>query len=269
MGNFNLDTDEQKEWYSISTDRSSEHLGDCLELMPLITDESIDMILADLPYGTTECKWDSIIPLQDLWKEYKRILKPKGCIILTGTQPFTTKLISSNYDMFKYELIWDKVLPTGFANAKHQPMKQHENILVFGNGKITYNPQKIKRDKPRTYNRTHKKYEGSENLKGGHDGEDRTLEYYEPRSIQVFSNANHKAKQHPTEKPLDLFTWLIKTYSNENEIILDNTAGVFTTAIACLETNRKYIVMEQEKEYYNKGLKRILEWEREQKTKLF
>ena len=149
--------------------RSTFYQGDCLVEMSKIADKSIDAIICDLPYGTTECKWDSIIPLQDLWQEYKRILKPKGCIILTGTQPFTTKLISSNYDMFKYELIWDKVLPTGFANAKHQPMKQHENILVFGNGKITYNPQKVKREKPRKYNRTHTMYEGSENLKGGHN----------------------------------------------------------------------------------------------------
>jgi site-specific DNA-methyltransferase (adenine-specific) len=268
VGNFNLDTDEQKEWYSIGTNRSSEHLGDCLELMQLIADESIDMILCDLPYGTTACKWDTIIPFDKLWKQYERIIKPNGAIILTATQPFTTALISSNYNLFKYELIWNKVLPTGFAIAKHQPMKQHENILVFGNGKITYNPQKTKRDKPRVYNRTHKSYSGSENLQK-HDGENRTLEFYEPRSIIDFSNANHKNKQHPTEKPIDLFKWLINTYSNENEIILDNTAGVFTTAIACLETNRKYIVMEKEKEYYNKGLKRILEWEREQKTKLF
>lgn len=234
-------------------------LGDCLELMKTIEDNSVDLILADLPYGTTECKWDSIIPLNELWKQYKRLLKKKGCIVLTGTQPFTTKLISSNYDMFKYELIWDKVLPTGFANAKYQPMKQHENILVFANGKTTYNPQKIKRDKPRKYNRTHKKYEGSENLKGGHDGKDRVLEYYEPRSIQKFSNANQKKKVHQTQKPLALFEMLVKTYSNEGETVLDNTIGSGTTAIACINTNRNCIGIEKDIDIYNLAKKRVEE----------
>lgn len=234
-------------------------LGDCLEVMKTIEDNLIDLILADLPYGTTECKWDSIIPLNELWEQYKRILKKTGCIVLTGTQPFTTKLISSNYEMFKYELIWDKVLPTGFANAKYQPMKQHENILVFANGKTTYNPQKIKRDKPRKYNRTHKKYEGSENLKGGHDGKDRVLEYYEPRSIQKFSNANQKKKVHQTQKPLPLFEMLVKTYSNEREIVLDNTIGSGTTAIACINTNRNCIGIEKDVDIYNIAKKRVEE----------
>ena len=242
---------------------------DCFNILSNIESESVDLILCDLPYGTTKNKWDSTLPLDKLWAEYERIISYNGAIVLFAQTPFDKVLGASKIDLLKYEYVWNKKRPTGFFNANYAPMKQHENILVFGNGKITYNPQKIKRDKPRTYNRTHKKYEGSENLKGGHDGEDRTLEYYEPRSIQIFSNANHKAKQHPTEKPLELFNWLIKTYSNENEIILDNTAGVFTTAIACLQTNRKYIVMEKEKEYYNKGIKRILEWKREQKTKLF
>ncbi len=232
-------------------------LGDCLELMKDIPNGSIDLILADLPYGTTECKWDSIIPLSELWEQYKRVLKKTGCIVLTGTQPFTTKLISSNYDMFKYELIWDKVLPTGFANAKYQPMKQHENILVFANGKTTYNPQKIKRDKPRKYNRTHKKYEGSENLKGGHDGKDRVLEYYEPRSIQKFSNANQKKKVHQTQKPIELFEYLVKTYSKENDLVLDNCAGSGTTGIACLNTKRQFILMEQDPNYFEKIKKRV------------
>ena len=232
-------------------------LGDCLEVMKTIEDNSIDAVICDLPYGTTQCKWDSIIPLDKLWHEYKRILKKNGCIVLTGTQPFTTKLISSNYNMFKYELIWDKVLPTGFAIAKYQPMKQHENILVFANGKTTYNPQKIKRDKPRKYNRTHKKYEGSENLKGGHDGKDRVLEYYEPRSIQKFSNANQKAKVHPTQKPLLLFEMLVKTYSNENDTILDNAMGSGTTMVACKNLNRNGIGIEKDPKYYAVAVARV------------
>lgn len=268
VGNFNLDTDEQKEWYSISTNRSSEHLGDCLELMPLIADESIDMILCDLPYGTTACKWDTIIPFNKLWEQYERIIKPNGAIVLTASQPFTSALIMSNTNLFKHELIWDKVKTSQPHLSKIKPMQRHENILVFGRGKITYNPIMILKNKPRKAGgkRTSKDNEHKLGLK--------TTAYYlithsYPDSFFIASNADNTKRQHPTEKPLKLFVDLIKTYSNENEIILDNTAGVFTTAIACLETNRKYIVMEKEKEYYNKGLKRILEWEREQKTKLF
>jgi len=233
--------------------------ADCFDVFPFIDDKSINAIIADLPYGTTACKWDSVLPLDKLWAEYKRILKDNGCLVFTGTQPFTTTLIASNIKMFKYELIWDKVLPTGFAIAKHQPMKQHENILVFGNGKTTYNPQKIKREKPRTYNRTHKSYSGSENLQK-HDGKDRVLEYYEPRSIQVFSNANHKTKQHPTEKPIGLMEWLVKTYTNENDIVLDNTMGSGTTNLACIKLNRKSIGIEKEKQYYDVAVRRALEY---------
>lgn len=230
--------------------------GDCLVEMQNIPDKSIDMICADLPYGTTACKWDSVLPLDKLWIEYKRVLKDGGCLVFTGTQPFTTTLIASNLKMFKYELIWDKVLPTGFAIAKYQPMKQHENILIFGNGKTTYNPQKVKRDKPRTYNRTHKFYEGSENLQK-HDGEDRVLEYYEPRSIQVFSNANHKTKQHPTEKPIELMEWLVKTYTNEGDTVLDNTMGSGTTGVACVNTNRNFIGIELDDHYFEVASERI------------
>ena len=230
----------------------------CLEGMKYIDDKSIDMILCDLPYGTTACKWDTIIPFQPLWEQYERIIKDYGAIVLTATQPFTTKLINSNINLFKYELIWNKVLPTGFAIAKYQPMKQHENILIFGKKKITYNPQLIPRDKPRKYNRTHKNYSGSENLQN-HDGKDRVLEFYQPRSIIEFSNANHKNLIHPTQKPIELFEWLIKTYSNEDETILDNCMGSGTTAIAAINTSRNYIGFELDNTYYELANKRIEE----------
>ena len=131
MGNFNLDTDEQKEWYSISTNRSSEHLGDCLELMPLIADESIDMILCDLPYGTTACKWDTIIPFEPLWDAYKRIIKDNGAIVLFGQEPFSSLLRMSNINEYKYDWIWEKPHGTGFLNAAKQPIRAHEIISVF------------------------------------------------------------------------------------------------------------------------------------------
>lgn len=273
MGNFNLDTDEQKEWYSISTNRSSEHLGDCLELMPLIADESIDMILCDLPYGTTRCKWDTIIPFDRLWNEYERIIKPNGAIVLTASQPFTSALVMSNPKLFKYEWIWDKIKATGMLNASHQPLRRHENILVFCKQKSIYNPQKIQNPKgveKRSLYKYQRENEGGETvgeIKQGGVSTNYEADKLLPVSIQQFSKDNKPI--HPTQKPTELFEYLIKTYTNENDIVLDNTAGVFTTAIACLQTNRKYIVMEKEKEYYNKGLKRILEWEREQKTKLF
>ena len=229
---------------------------DCLEGMKRIPDRSVDMILCDLPYGTTVCKWDTIIPFEPLWEQYKRVIKDDGAIVLTASQPFTTKLISSNFDWFKYELIWNKVLPTGFAIAKIQPMKQHENVLVFGKGKVTYNPQMTPRERPRTYNRTHKNYEGSENLQK-HDGKARTLTHYYPRSLLEFSNANNKSKVHPTQKPVALFEYLIKTYTNENETILDNCMGSGTTAIACINTNRNFIGFELDENYHTVANERI------------
>ena len=280
MGNFNLDTDEQKEWYNISTNRSSEHLGDCLELMPLIADESIDMILCDLPYGTTACKWDSILPLDKLWKEYNRIIKPDGVILLTASQPFTTILISSNLKGFKYCWYWDKLNAGSFATAKYKPLSVFEDVCIFSKngGKTKYFPimeqaeEKNKRPRDRQYER---KDDNSNGMGSGifktSDNHNEDLRY--PKNRLIYDNRvgelNALNRLHPTQKPVEMFAYLIKTYTNENDIVLDNTAGSFTTAIACLQTNRKYIVMEKEKEYYNKGLKRILEWEREQKTKLF
>ena len=280
MGNFNLDTDEQKEWYSISTNRSSEHLGDCLELMPLIADESIDMILCDLPYGTTACKWDSILPLDKLWNEYNRIIKPDGAIVLTASQPFTTTLIISNFKGFKYCWYWDKLNAGSFATAKYKPLSVFEDVCIFSKkgGKTKYFPimeqaeEKNKRPRDKQYER---KDDNSNGMGSGifktSDNHNEDLRY--PKNRLVYDNRvgelNALNRLHPTQKPVEMFAYLIKTYTNENDIVLDNTAGSFTTAIACLETKRKYIVMEKEKEYYNKGLKRILEWEREQKTKLF
>lgn len=239
-------------------------LGDCLELMKDIPNGSIDMILCDLPYGTTACKWDSIIDLDLLWKQYKRIIKDNGAIVLTASQPFTTKLISSNYEMFKYEWIWDKCQCTNFYNAKRQPLKKHESILVFN--KHNYYPIMEKIDK-NDY-RYRKNGRNSPIKQGGVYGNVKqkirieTGQRY-PNTILKISNTNAKSKKHPTQKPIALFEYLIKTYTNEGETVLDNCAGSGTTAIACINTNRNFIVMEKEQTYYEMILKRVEEKRKE------
>ena len=271
MGNFNLDTDEEKEWYSIKSDRSSEHLGDCLELMPLIADKSIDMILCDLPYGTTACKCDSILPLDKLWKEYKRVIKNNGVIVLTSSQPYTSILTCSNMEWFKYEWIWQKNQGSNYATVRYQPFKEHESVLIFYKRKNTYNPIKEERSQEGK-KRVKTPVKSNSNAKDGvygkiNEGTHKMMDQLRyPSSVQFFKR---QVGLHPTQKPVELMEYLIKTYTNEGETVLDNCSGSATTAIACLETNRKYIIIEKEKEYYNKGLKRIIEWKLDKKCKLF
>ena len=238
-------------------------LGDCFDLMPNIPNKSIDLIFADLPYGTTKCKWDSILPLNKLWEQYNRIIKDNGCILLFAQTPFDKVLGCSNLDMLKYEWIWEKTQATGFYNAKKMPMKSHENILVFYKKTPTYNPQKTIGHKPinsytkkaEIQNKTQIYGKTTKTISGG--GE--TDRY--PRSIQVFSSDKQKNKLngdiHPTQKPLKLIEYFINTYTNENDVVLDNVAGSGTTAVACEKLNRQYIVMEKEKNYYNIILNRI------------
>ena len=221
--------------------------GDCLEKMKDIPDGSIDMIFCDLPYGTTKCKWDVVIPFEPLWEQYKRIIKPNGAIVLTASQPFTSALVMSNPKMFKYEWIWDKITGRGHLVAKYRPMAQHENILVFGNGKVKYNPQMVLMDKPQKG----KSMEASRtSIMGGRTTKEseiiiRTHKY--PKTI-ITQGVDGKYL-HPTQKPVALFEYLIKTYTNEGDLVLDNVAGSGTTAIAALNTNRNYILMEKEPEY--------------------
>jgi site-specific DNA-methyltransferase (adenine-specific) len=235
--------------------------GDCLEIMPLeIEDKSIDMILCDLPYGTTACKWDSIITLEPLWNEYKRIIKDNGAIVLTSMQPFTSTLISSNYDMFKYCWIWDKKKPTGHLNAKKQPLRVHEDICLFYKSQVNYNPQfkdreEIRIDKPRD-----KVYDNKGNqVYGKHGANGGTYNFFYPKSIIQISNANQNNKMHPTQKPVKLFEYLIKTYTNENDLILDNCAGSGTTGVASYNLNRNCIMIEKEAEYCDIIKKRMAE----------
>jgi site-specific DNA-methyltransferase (adenine-specific) len=231
--------------------------ADCMDILPLIPDKSVQLILADLPYGTTACKWDSIIPLEPLWKEYKRIIKDNGAIVLTASQPFTTKLISSNYEMFKYEWIWEKDGGSNFATVKYMPMKEHENIVVFGKGKLLYNEQKEERIGSRKGKITKTIDSGRiDSVYGTQDGgfEMVVPELRCPRSIQRFTR---ERGLHPTQKPLELMEYLISTYTNEGDMVLDNTMGSGTTNLACFKLNRKSIGIEKEKQYYDIAVRRL------------
>jgi site-specific DNA-methyltransferase (adenine-specific) len=220
--------------------------GDCLEIMPTLPDKSIDMILCDLPYGTTACKWDTIIPFEPLWKQYKRLIKDNGAIVLTASQPFTSALVMSNPGWFKYEWIWEKDKGANFASCKKTPMKTHENVLVFGGGQ--YFPQmkerpieNIRQNKPRINKSSQT---GTvwlcEKSKG-------SLPIKYPESVLKVNACREYL--HPTQKPVALFEYLIRTYTNEGDTVLDNCAGSGTTGIACLNTGRKYILIEKDAAY--------------------
>ena len=224
------------------------YLGDCLEIMPGIPDKSVDMILCDLPYGTTACKWDAVIPFEPLWAQYERTIKPKGAIVLTASQPFTSALVMSNLKLFKYEWVWNKRLAGNVFLAQSQPMKIHENILVFNNSTDFYYPIKTDLEKVRNYK---DKYGGGESFgKKGTGERVHTTKGKYPKSIIDISNAKRKGNTHPTQKPVALFEYLIKTYTNPGETVLDNCAGSGTTGAACINTGRKYIQIEKDAEYY-------------------
>lgn len=223
--------------------------------MNKISDKAVDMILCDLPYGTTQCKWDVVIPFDKLWEQYKRVIKDSGAIVLTGAEPFSSFLRLSNLDWYKYDWVWDKVKGTGFLNAKKQPMRNHEIVSVFYKKQPTYNPQKTfghdKKVSRRNANHQTEVYGEMKN-----DYVYSSSERY-PRSIQVFSTDTQNSSLHPTQKPVALFEYLIKTYSNEGDLILDNCMGSGTTAIACVNTKRNYIGFETNKEYFDKSVTRI------------
>jgi site-specific DNA-methyltransferase (adenine-specific) len=227
---------------------------DCLadDGMKLIPDKSVDMILCDLPYGTTTYKWDVIIPFEELWTEYERIIKDSGAIVLTASQPFTTALISSNIKLFRYEIIWNKKQSGNPLLAKKQPMKSHENIVVFYKKQPTYNPQMEVRGKPRKKGTNNNSFQNISGL----DTRSFNNTYY-PKSILDISNALKKGKVHPTQKPVPLFEWLIKTYTNEGDIVLDNCMGSGTTAVAATNLNRNWIGFETESEYIEVANKRL------------
>jgi site-specific DNA-methyltransferase (adenine-specific) len=230
-------------------------LGDCLEVMQSIPNKSIDAIICDLPYGTTACKWDSVIPFEPLWEQYKRIIKDNSAIVLTAAQPFTSALVMSNIKMFKYAWVWDKANSTGFLNAKKQPLRQTEDIVVFYDKLLTYNPQMEVRGKARVkggYN----KLNGSENYGNFHDILSKNNLYY-PTNLLNISNAHKKGKVHPTQKPVALMEYLVKTYTNEGDTVLDNCMGSGTTGLACKNLGRKFIGIEQDANYFEIAKNRI------------
>lgn len=242
---------------------------DCLTGMKRIDDKSVDMILCDLPYGTTQNKWDSIIDLDLLRKQYLRIIKENGAIVLTSAQPFTTLLVQTFIDIFRHDLVWDKELSTGHLNANRMPLRRHETILIFYKNLPTYNPQKVFTG--RTY---HSKFKLTDNVGGSNYGAAKSIDnckknanYKYPTSIIQLKKDHNSVVLHPTQKPVALFEWLIKTYSNEGDIILDNCAGSGTTAIACLNLNRNYILFEKEEKYFNIIQERILSHQKNIKWK--
>jgi len=241
--------------------------GDCLEIMKDFPDKSVDMILCDLPYEKTTCKWDTIIPFKLLWEQYERIIKDNGAIVLTASQPFTTELISSNLYLYKYNWVWEKDKPTNFVFANKQPMKYHEDICVFYKHQPTYNKQMIERSaggKARCktgVNHGNRKMQGVDTIYKSIE----KINFYDkslknPSTIIYFNTGRRNDLIHPTQKPTLLFEYLIKTYTNENDIVLDNAAGSCTAAIACKNTNRRWICIEKEEEYCNKSVERIKEY---------
>ncbi|MBG9479373.1 DNA-methyltransferase [Lysinibacillus sphaericus] len=228
---------------------------DCLEGMKYIPDKSVDMILCDLPYGTTACKWDSIIPFELLWSEYERIIKDNGAIVLTASQPFTSKLVASNFKLFRYEWIWKKGNhTTGFQNANRMPLKNHENVCIFYKKLPTYNPQGVQHIKPVLIKNSPKMKvlgDRNETLNKPHVVKKKNF----PKSVVDFPRDN--GTFHPTQKPIALFEYLVKTYTNEGDTVLDNCMGGFTTAVACDNTGRNWIGFELESEYCEKGKDRI------------
>ena len=230
--------------------------GDCLEIMKNIPDGSVDMVLCDLPYGTTACKWDIIIPFEPLWEQYKRIIKDNGAIVLFGSEPFSSQLRMSNLKMYRYDWIWQKTVASNFALSNKQPQKKHENIMVFYKKQPTYNPQM---EKGKAYidkrsNGTRNVFVGTESNFKRQPIKNEGTRY--PSSIQKFSNGNNK-NVHPTQKPVELLEYLIKTYTDENEVILDNCMGSGSTGVACKNLNRNFIGIELDETYFNIAKDRI------------
>ena len=236
------------------------YLGDCLELMPkFVESKSVDMIFCDLPYGTTQNKWDSVIPLDELWKEYNRVIKDNGAIVLFAQTPFDKVLGASNLKMLKYEWVWEKTQATGHLNAKKMPMKAHENILVFYKKLPTYNPQKTTGHKPmnsgvRRSSLKNENYNEINKVDLPFGGD--TDRY--PRTVLEFKSDKQKSYLHPTQKPLSLIEYMIKTYTNEGDLILDNTCGSGTTGLGAKNLGRNFIMIEQDPEYYETACKRVL-----------
>jgi DNA modification methylase len=243
------------------------HQGDCLEILPTLPAASIDAIITDPPYGTTACKWDAVIPFEPMWKELKRVIKPRGAIVLFGSQPFTSALVMSNPEWFKYEWIWNKSLGSNHLNAPFQPMKCHENVCIFSSasstfsksGSMTYNPQKSSGE---PYSKPNKAASMRKDIYRSiyrSQGVINTSGERYPLSVIDISNANRRERIHPTQKPVALLEYLIKTYTNEGETVLDFTMGSGTAGVACVNTGRDFIGIEKDPDYFAIAERRINE----------
>jgi len=246
------------------------YFGDCIEVMKEIDEKSIDMILCDLPYGTTACKWDTIIPFDLLWKQYQRIIKDVGVIVLTGSEPFSSHLRLSNLKWYRYDWVWNKIRGANIFNLTNRPFKTHENIMIFSpQARFTFNPQRIprtekslKRDPAgkavcREFkNKEQLQHYGAKRKKFFTLSSDGLKHPDDIITFNVIENNRYKLK-HPTKKPVKLFEYLIKTYTKENDLVLDNCAGSGTTGIACINLNRQYILIENNKEYFQLAENRI------------
>ena len=234
--------------------------GDCLELMKDIPDKSIDLILCDLPYGTTRNSWDEVIPFDKLWAQYNRIIKDNGAILLFAQGKFYVNLVSSNMKMFRYDLVWDKELVSGFLNAKRMPLRRHEQVAVFYKHLPTYNPQFTQGKPLHSKGTSYKEKELTNNnygdFKATDDDRAGSTEKY-PISIMKFQKPHPSVCVHPTEKPVALLEYLVKTYTNEGDVVLDNCMGSGSTGVACQNTNREFIGMELDEDYYKLACERI------------
>ena len=241
------------------------HLGDCLDVMQGIPDGSVDMVCTDPPYGTTDCKWDSVIPFEPMWAQLKRIVKPNGAIVLMASQPFTSALVMSNVGMFKYCWVWDKRAAGNHGLAKHQPMKVHEDVVVFSQNTHLYLPimTKGKSRKKGGYGL------GNSIATGMKEISPRLCDDYYPKSILEITNAGRSGKVHPTQKPVALMEYLIRTYTNEGETVLDFTMGSGTTGVACVNLDRKFIGIELDKDYFEIAEKGIKEAQDKRESQLF
>ena len=238
-------------------------LGDCLDIMPQIESNSVDIVICDLPYGVTNCKWDIIIPFEKLWEQYNRIIKPNGVICLFGTEPFSSKMRLSNFDMYKYDWVWHKNQPSNFANAKRMPMSVYEILSVFYNKQPTYNNIKEPRD---TTNESRNRYKYEMSLGTGTAKHTKIknvrpvvndIDNRNATNLKYFKTVPNAKKQHTSEKPVEMLEYFIKTYTNENDIVLDNCMGVGSTGVACKNTNRSFIGIEKDENYFKIAEQRI------------
>ena len=243
------------------------YLGDCLEIMKNIPDKSIDMILCDLPYGRTHNRWDTVLPFSELWEHYRRVIKENGVIALFSDGLFMAELMLSNKKMWKYNIVWDKILASGFLNANKQPLRVHEEIVIFYDKQPIYNPQKVKglpnhsKGKGKDSGYQNNNYNDIEFV----DNKDILGDMKHPKSILSFQKPHPSKSVHPTQKPVALLEYLIKTYTNEGDTVLDNCMGSGSTGVACKNTNRNFIGIEIEEKYFNIAKDRIYDAQNESK----